>query len=180
MEVYTISGPESPAIAFVLTCMLKDYQRRSSLYAVKCVIVTRCIDAVHTLVMEDDRIGMHLEKLMNVAREKIEWVNAIPYGTWERFHFCIGDNSITVQDVRHVCLRAVYIAMGMLHTRLFNIALGMPWSLLIGDMSQNLDDFLAAEEMPNGLDYVSFKIWRLASLTNGMVIYMYASRRGDM
>ena len=61
-----------------------------------------------------------------------------------------------------------------MHTRLFHIALEMPWSLLYGDISQNLADFLSADEMPEGLDYISFKLWRLASLKHGMTMYVRA------
>ena len=51
------------------------------------------------------------------------------------------------------------MSLAYLDKRVFSTLCSFPWSLCIGDLSQNLDDLLQQEEMPN--EITPQKIWSL-------------------
>lgn len=121
--------------------------------------------------MADDRIARYLPVLLKIASDQAASVNALPRGTWEYLLYLIGDPKLTLDTLMHEVFRSVYIAMGMIHCRLFAIALSMPWCLLLNDPLANLKEFVNQDRMPAGLDHVCYKLYRLANVDRTMTIY---------
>ena len=142
----------------------------SSLYAIKCVIVSKCVDSVDALLLRDDRVCRILPKLVKTAHEQLRWVNELPDSVFATFHMMLADDKLTMEDVIHEILLAVYIAMAMIHCRLFDLALSLPWSLAYGNIEENLKEFLAEEDPPPDIDPFTFKLWRLAVQMIGLTI----------
>lgn len=94
-----------------------------------------CMDAVLLIVMADDRVPRQLPKIDQTIRDKLDHTAGIHEDIWRVISAATGDNA---NLLRNRSIGASLTSATYLEVRLRE-ARRLPWSLLQGDISHNLD-----------------------------------------
>ena len=111
-------------------------------------------DAAMAVLVEDDRVPLLWEKLVESMDEELMYLSDLPGDVWDAL--AVGC-SISGRSLQHQCIQGSYLQASFIRWRL-RPATRHPWSLTIGDRTTNL---LKLASGPPPEDRTSWKIQRL-------------------
>ena len=117
--------------------------------------------AVLSLLLEDDRVGMHLRNLEDTVREELHWVLGLPEFCWQELACVVGD--VPPSSIRDCVARCAVASAGYLHYKIFLPANDYPWCLVTHASTQSQLDLLAGQHSPPE-DETTAKIHSLITL----------------
>jgi hypothetical protein len=127
-----------------------------------CIVVTGLsaypCEAVMRAMMEDPRLFRHKDEWLRLAQEEVEYLDQLSLGTWAFIAQACDYNS---QQLRTEVLRAAHTSISFLQFRVFAILDDLPYSLMFGDIQDNLLKLRHGVE-PD--EPVSGRIWRLLEI----------------
>ena len=106
--------------------------------------------------LEDDRVAKHLDRLKESVTIEFEYVVNLLPELWDLLASLCDE---TPSAIKHLCISGSLRAYGFLQWRVFDTAEDYPWSLVRGDIRDNLHAFIRGEEPSN---ITASKIYRLA------------------
>ena len=113
-------------------------------------------ESLHLMVMEDNRVLLHVPDLLQTAIDEFEWLAGLDSTVWCTLaKLC----DTSAQRLRHDILAAAHAAFGFVSMRIFEVAASYPFSLTQGNIADNLHALAGLQEPP--LDTISWKIWTL-------------------
>ena len=136
--------------------LVGDVQR----FLVEASIVSRPMDAVLALLMEDSRVAQRYEELDSAIREEMDWMLNLPDKLWELLGELVSESP---GKLRSRCLQAGSESAAQFTKRCLNVAAQRPWSLCRGDIEANVDMLAAENEAPTS-DEISHHIWHLCRI----------------
>ncbi|CAE8697185.1 unnamed protein product [Polarella glacialis] len=129
-------------------------------FLIEASIVSRPMDAVLALLMEDGRVAQRYEELTELVQEEMRWMINLPGLVWNLVGELVSRGGA---QLRSRCLRAGHESVAQFSKRVLDVVACRPWSLCRGDVDAKVDE-LAAEEEPPVTDDVSRKIWQLCRM----------------
>jgi hypothetical protein len=129
-------------------------------FLIEASIVSRPMDAVLALLMEDGRVAQRYEELTELVQEEMCWMINLPDLVWNLLGELVSRSGA---QLRSRCLQAGHESVAQFSKRVLDVAACRPWSLCRGDVDANVEG-LAAEEEPPVTDDVSRKIWQLCRM----------------
>ena len=127
-------------------------------YAAVCAISSVVCDSVLYELLEDDRMAKRVSIVEEAIHTEVEWASALDDSVWHRLGRVIG---IGAQSLRTDCLSAAGTMRAFMEMRFLFQARQLPWSLALGNISENLDNLLRTKEV---VDPTSQKIVQLLSM----------------
>ena len=121
-------------------------------------VVGGLVNAVHTVLMEDNRLLLHLDELKLTIREELEAAHSRPSFVWQRLASLV-DSQQDWQALRSKALSALHTAAAYLQEKTLQPLTQYPWSLAIGKAEDRLHELEALEEPP--VEPNANKMWRL-------------------
>ena len=97
--------------------------------------------------------------MQDLVLDDLRFVQSLPVAFWERLSFTYR-SALHLAEIKTVCLTAAHTAACFLTRRLFNQTRERPWSLCVGDLSENLQELLEEEVLPS--EPIAAKIWSLS------------------
>ena len=125
----------------------------------ECYVLTAMVAHVPegflAALMEDSRLPLRIAELEAVLDEDMQYVANVKPEVWEMIgSVCDWPGA----RLRSSVMYAAHKAIAFIHDRALSAAKELPWSLIVGNMNENLDR-LAAGPCPD--EPVAAKIWRL-------------------
>jgi hypothetical protein len=127
-------------------------------FFVKAAIISTVPDACLRMVLKDNRVVLHYDRLWEAMTAAMERVVAIPMSAWDSLALCSGASG---QSLRAECFHACHRSIAFARYRIFAPAKALPWSLCRGNIAENLDR-LGAGPRPD--EDIAAKIWDLLDL----------------
>lgn len=93
-------------------------------------------------LLEDGRVSLHLEKLKEGVQEQWDYLSSLSDSTWETLASVCG---MYPAEYRHTVLEKALTSMSFITFRIFSAAESLPFSLLRGDLNENLDSLVSGE-----------------------------------
>lgn len=121
-------------------------------------------DALQLQVLDDDRVARRTEQLKQALADEVGWVEELDDFTWQRLAQVIDrkNSGMSPYDLRSAALTAVHVSCAYIHKKIFSVADELPWSLVAGDVSENLQRL--ADKGYDGDDPTVMKIVELLRL----------------
>ena len=143
------------------TYHLNGFNRLNSdnvLLMVILTVVGGLINAVHTVLMEDNRLLLHLDAINLTIREELEAAHDRPPFVWQRLASLV-DSQQDWQSLRSQALSALHTAAAYLHEKTLQPLTEYPWSLAMGSADSRLSELEALLEAP--IEGTACKMWKL-------------------
>lgn len=98
-------------------------------------LYTRPAESHVRSVLEDGRVAKTLDTLVENVQEQWEYLNDLALTTWTSFADACG---VTMDEYRHLVLSRALASIAFLEFRVYSVAKALPYSLLRGDIDENL------------------------------------------
>jgi hypothetical protein len=132
-------------------------------YACVTAIASYPADCLQLQLLEDDRVASRPQELKEAFAEEARWVEGLDDFTWGRLaHIAGGGPGSSPYELRSAALTAVHISAAYIQKKLFNVVEELPWCLVVGDVSLNLQRL--EDEGYDGDDPTVLKIVELMHL----------------
>jgi hypothetical protein len=133
-------------------------------FVVEACIVSHIPDCVLRMLMKDNRVGRNIHELADAMHSKFSWLRGLPDSIWNKL---ASISTVTGDTLKQNCILAGHRCVAFFHWRVVRPATQLPWTLVRGDIVQNLKD-LAAGQCPN--EPISAKAWKLMQLGESIVL----------
>ena len=87
-------------------------------------------------MMEDARLFNRRDDYLKLALEEVQYLDNLQVTTWE---FLAGAAGYSAEELRSDVLEAAHTSISFMQFRLFDAMLELPFCLMIGDVSRNID-----------------------------------------
>ena len=131
-----------PALQFVAMAALSSYPS----------------EGVLSELLEDDRVAKRADLLSDTLLDELTWLSNLPENVWGHIGSLCG---LHAQELRSNTLDAAHVSAAFIRHKILSQINEYPWSLLQGDINDNLDRFKAAEKPQ---EPVASKIWDLLQI----------------
>ena len=132
-----------------------ELEENRKIVVAKCAFISQAVEGVLIEILADPRVALRLDELWQVLAEDTKQLLEMDDRIWADIGSIVGSPAA---DLRDQCLRGAHVSFHFFWRRVLEPAGRLPWSLVQGDMLQNLAD-MAAEPRP--ADPVSAKLWGL-------------------
>ena len=124
-------------------------------FLVQVSIASRVAEGLEAELLEDSRVARRLPDLWQAASEELQWVIGIDDAVWA---LLASSCDMRAADLKADCVSAAHISYHFLWRRILEPAGELPWSLVRGNVRDNLD-VLAEGDPPE--EPVSKQLWIL-------------------
>ena len=125
-------------------------------FVVEAAFVSRASDGVLAFILEDPRVGRHHDEIWQILCEDMSSILSVPISVWE----AVGAVAeLSSEQFRAACIRGAHVSFHFMWRRIMDPAGRLPWSLVRGDVAENLE-MLGSDPNPPD-DPVSLKLWEL-------------------
>ena len=100
------------------------------------------MDTFMRLVLTDDRLAMHAPEYRAAVLEELEYLCHIMPSVWQLL-VCVTGLDLQPGHVRDLVLRSANVSVAYLLDRCLDDAEGLPWSLCVGNIQDNLQSLVA-------------------------------------
>jgi hypothetical protein len=132
--------------------------KRMKKYAALTSFVAYVCDVVGNILIEDSRLVLVVGEVETAVNEELKYIGVTDEYVWRRCAELIGDANYTWQEFRSDALDCCYTAVAFLHKRFLSVAKGLPWSLAVGNIENNIRN-LGLEDATRDPD-CSLKIYK--------------------
>ena len=117
-------------------------------------IVSRPTDAASLLLMEDSRVPLRLQEMLDGMDEEMRWMNELNDLVWSTIAK-VGE--FEGGELMDETIRDAHVSVSFVQYRIVKVATRRPWSLCVGNVRRNLEE-LAREDEPVSDDTTN-KVW---------------------
>ena len=110
-------------------------------------------------LMEDDRVLHHYEAYKQDLEGEMAWLVGLSPPVWIWLNGLTGAETKTAFQPRHDCIEAARVSVAFITDRVLRVCTQLPFSLLLGDVVENLQKLAAGPSVANS--DVASKIQRL-------------------
>ena len=124
-------------------------------FLVVAAVASRVAEVFQIELMKDNRIARNHDDLWHALAQEVRRIVDLSPHTFSVLGSVCG---LSGADVADRVIAAAHVSWSFLHRRVLAVAEALPWSLVRGDIAENLRG-LAAEDMPE--EPVSAQLWKL-------------------
>eukprot|EP00971_Amphidinium_carterae_P217565 4319008-Amphidinium_carterae.4 len=113
-------------------------------------------ESILSRLMADNRLMAQWTETFEEMSEELSMVLSLSDSTWQLLGLVVGEASVAL---RSKVVFGTLLAASYLHARVFHPTSLLPWSLCIGNISNNVEELVSSAEAPDEL--FSRKLWAL-------------------
>ena len=115
-------------------------------FIVQASLVSRIAEGVDAELLEDSRVALRLPQLWAAANDELKWLIDVDKSVWVALaEVC---EPLSADDLKDDVLRGAHVSYHFLWRRIFSRASMRPWSLVRGEVAENLKALAAEDEEP--------------------------------
>ena len=158
LKQLVLQAKESPLTS---SYHLNGFQRLSpevTLLMVVLTLVGSLVNSIHTLMMDDHRLALHLDSFRLVLREELDAAHSRPPLVWERLATLVSSDQ-DWQALRSQCLNSLHIAAAYIEEKALGPFSDYPWKFATGSAVSRLEELESLPEAPAEVN--AQKLWKL-------------------